>query len=105
MDYFFAWKVREFEILYLLPAKIQFPYLSKLDVNVCLQIFREFDEDESESIDAYELGNALKYMGQGVSQETLQKLISRYSSSHDRTLGWTDFLEVFTNHIIKSNLT
>jgi Ca2+-binding EF-hand superfamily protein len=94
MDYFFAWKVREFEIEYLLPAKIYFPYLSKTDVSTCLQVFRKFDEDESGTIDSRELGKALTYMGQGCNEQTLKTLLDKYSSSRDGTLSWVDFLEV-----------
>lgn len=91
MRYFYPWKVIEFKLNFLEPAKA-FPEFTKADIKVFIQAFREFDLDESQSIDADELQIAFEKMGMGYSRETIQKVIDQVDLDGSGEIEWIEFL-------------
>jgi len=93
MRYFYPWKVLEFKHNFLEPA-IKFPEFNKTELYVFLDMFREFDEDDSGTISIYELDKLFKSMGQGCSQEKLEKIMKEYDAHQTGELDWPEFLGI-----------
>jgi len=81
---------------YFEPAK-QFPEFTKEDVEVFIEAFREYDTDQSGSIDARELDVAFTRMGQGCSPEKLKQIIDEVDDNKNGTVEWPGFLKIMRN--------
>jgi len=91
MRSFYPNKLRELQLDWYEPA-LQFPEFSMEEVKVFIQTFRNFDEDESGSIDARELDLVLKSMGQGASKAEIDRLIKILDTDQSGDLQWPEFL-------------
>jgi len=96
MRNFYPFKLADYEKRFYEPAK-KFPEFSKEDIDVFVEAFREYDSDQSGSIDAKELDVAFKRMGQGCSAEKLQQIIDEVDDNKNGTVEWPEFLAIMRN--------
>jgi len=89
-------KRRQFIREFYEPAK-KFPEFTKDEINVFVQTFRRFDLDGSNSIDAHELGIALKWMGMGGSPQAVQKILDEVDADKSGEIEWPEFLQIMRN--------
>ena len=104
MRMFYPEKRREFVRNFYEPAK-KFPQFSKEDIDVFVMafryitaisnFFREFDIDGSDSIDADELYDLLRAMGQGVSIEEADAIVEIVDIDDSGEVEFNEFLQVF----------
>ncbi len=93
MRTFYPEKRRQFIREFYEPAK-KFPEFTKDEINVFVQTFRRFDLDGSNSIDAHELGIALKYMGMGSNPKIVQQILDEVDEDKSGEIEWPEFLQV-----------
>jgi len=96
MRTFYPEKRRQFIRDFYEPAK-KFPEFTKDEINVFVQTFRRFDLDGSNSIDANELGIALKFMGMGSSPKIVQQIIDEVDADKSGEIEWPEFLVIMRN--------
>eukprot|EP00924_Labyrinthula_sp_SR-Ha-C_P012823 maker-scaffold_12-snap-gene-0.55-mRNA-1 protein AED:0.19 eAED:0.19 QI:0/0/0/1/1/1/2/0/151 len=70
------------------------PYkiLSKEEIEKCRDTFIQFDEDESGTIDMWELEKVFKSMGQDLSEEELMTFISQVDNDNSNSIDFGEFL-------------
>jgi Ca2+-binding EF-hand superfamily protein len=96
MKGFYPFKRIEYEFEYYLPAR-KYPEFSRKEIDVFSLTFRDFDLDGSGSIDARELGIALKKMGQGATPEKLKKIIDDVDDNGNGEIEWVEYLQIMRN--------
>jgi len=70
----------------------KFVEFSKGDIDVFIQVFKEFDKDQSGSIDGNGLEAMLQSMGQGTSMEDVQIIIDELDEDGSGTIKWGGFM-------------
>jgi len=88
-------KQREVEREFYLPAD-SFPQFTRPEIRVLVELFRDFDEDGTGSIDSNELATMLRYMGHGVSVAKAQQLVNQVDANASGGLEWPEFLQVMS---------
>jgi len=96
MRSFYPNKLKEFEEAFYGPAK-KFPQFSKDEIDVFVEAFWNFDLDGSSSIDARELGLALKCMGQGATQDQVKQILQKYDADGSGEIEWPEFLTIMSD--------
>jgi len=71
-----------------------FVEFSRAEIDIFIQCFREFDLDDSGTIDAKELELALNSMGQGCSGDDARDLIESLSESESNSIDWKHFFMI-----------
>jgi len=93
MRNFYPSKLAEYEKKFYEPAK-QFTEFTKEDIDVFVETFRNYDLDGNGSIDARELEEAFKKMGQGASKEKVEQMIKDADDDGNGTVEWVEFLGI-----------
>eukprot|EP01114_Cavostelium_apophysatum_P010076 TRINITY_DN234_c0_g1_i1.p1 TRINITY_DN234_c0_g1~~TRINITY_DN234_c0_g1_i1.p1 ORF type:complete len:616 (-),score=181.31 TRINITY_DN234_c0_g1_i1:97-1944(-) len=75
------------------PAK-KYPQFSRDQIDAFHEAFRQFDTDNSGSIDVKELGAAMKNLGETISEADLKKQIAEVDTDKSGTVDWPEFLAV-----------
>lgn len=78
---------------FLIPAR-EFPEFDLQEIGVFADTFREFDEDNSGTIDANELKKLLNHMGQGCSLEEADSIVEKLGG----VIDFEQFLKVIRSH-------
>jgi len=96
MRKFYPQKLQEFEKKWYGPAQ-KFTEFSREDIGVFAESFRTYDLDGSGAISTDELRFAFAAMGQGISEEQLQKVIHTYDADNSGEIDWPEFLEIMSD--------
>eukprot|EP01114_Cavostelium_apophysatum_P012408 TRINITY_DN276_c0_g1_i2.p1 TRINITY_DN276_c0_g1~~TRINITY_DN276_c0_g1_i2.p1 ORF type:complete len:716 (+),score=279.12 TRINITY_DN276_c0_g1_i2:792-2939(+) len=93
MRNFYPFKRLIFEMLYYGPAS-KYPEFSRSEIDVFINAFRDFDEDESGSIDAKELKDVFNHMGMGIDDEEAQMILEEVDEDKSGAIEWPEFLRI-----------
>jgi len=88
-------KTAQFRRRWYEPAK-KHPEWSRAEIRVFIQAFRDFDLDDSGTIDKNELAAALLAMGQGSSQKKVDELMAKYGNESG-VIEWPEFLDMLSS--------
>ena len=69
--------------------------LTDVEYYDCEKIFKNFDHDGSESIDAKELGNLLRVRGLHPSNKEVEEMIRKYDTSGNGVIEFDEFIEIY----------
>ena len=89
----YQFKREEFESKFLAAAS-DFPQFDSDEIEILVEAFRTFDEDNSGSIDIHELKALFQEIGQGCTDAELKRLMDKYDADGNGTLDWKEFLNV-----------
>jgi Ca2+-binding EF-hand superfamily protein len=68
--------------------------LTQADIDKCREAFERFDKDGSGSIDAWELKETLKAMGQNPTEEEVFQMLAQVDDDGSGTIDFPEFLKV-----------
>lgn len=93
MRKFYPHKKFEVERDFYEPAK-QFPEFTREEIDIFVQTFKMFDEDESGTIDENELDKLLRYMGHTLPKQELAATLKKIDTDGSGVMEWTEFLQL-----------
>ena len=85
-------KMMEFKQKWYAPAT-KFPHWCRAEIDVFIQVFRDFDMDDNGTIDRNELEFALLNMGMGASKARVSELLAKYANESG-VIEWPQFLSM-----------
>ena len=90
----FPWKMQDFQVKFVEPARSRFPELSSKALTNLVEAFREHDVDGNGDIDVSELRTIVVELGQNATDERLAELVQKYDANGNGSLEWLEFVQV-----------
>ena len=69
--------------------------LTDVELFDCQRVFKNFDKDQSNSIDANELGQILRVRGLHPSNKEVEDMIRKYDTDNSGVIEFEEFIEIY----------